>query len=131
MKTFLFLLSICLLTSCSSSKTSKPSGQVVILTNQNFQKRVVESKDLSVVYFWATWCGPCRMVKPVMEDLAKKETQKVSYGKVDVDNNVEIATNYGIRSIPTILIIKEGKVVDKHVGVVTTQALEKKIEAHL
>ncbi|MBP7533369.1 MAG: thioredoxin [Chitinophagales bacterium] len=101
------------------------------LTDSNFQKTVLDSDKLSMVDFWAVWCGPCRAVAPVVEQLAHEYKDKVVIGKVDVDNNPEVAMQYGIRSIPTILFIKGGKVVDKQVGAVPKNVLEAKIKAHL
>ena len=101
------------------------------LTDSNFQKTVLDSDKLSMVDFWAVWCGPCRAVAPVVEQLAHEYKDKVVIGKVDVDNNPEVAMQYGIRSIPTILFIKSGKVVDKQVGAVPKNVLEAKIKAHL
>lgn len=101
------------------------------LTDSNFQKTVLDSDKLSMVDFWAVWCGPCRAVAPIVEQLAHEYKDKVVIGKVDVDNNPEVATQYGIRSIPTILFIKGGKVVDKQVGAVPKNVLEAKIKAHL
>jgi len=101
------------------------------LTDSNFKKTVLDSDKLSMVDFWAVWCGPCRAVAPVVEQLAHEYKDKVVIGKVDVDSNPEVATQYGIRSIPTILFIKGGKVVDKQVGAVPKNVLEAKIKAHL
>lgn len=101
------------------------------LTDSNFQETVLDSDKLSMVDFWAVWCGPCRAVAPVVEQLAHEYKDKVVIGKVDVDSNPEVATQYGIRSIPTILFIKGGKVVDKQVGAVPKNVLEAKIKAHL
>ena len=101
------------------------------LTDSTFQKTVLDSDKLSMVDFWAVWCGPCRAVAPVVEQLAHEYKDKVVIGKVDVDNNPEVAMQYGIRSIPTILFIKGGKVVDKQVGAVPKNVLEAKIKAHL
>lgn len=101
------------------------------LTDSNFQETVLDSDKLSMIDFWAVWCGPCRAVAPVVEQLAHEYKDTVVIGKVDVDNNPEVATQYGIRSIPTILFIKGGKVVDKQVGAVPKNVLEAKIKAHL
>ena len=100
-------------------------------TDNNFQDTALAEGTVSVVDFWAEWCGPCRMIAPVIEELATEYGEKVKVGKVDVDNNPNTAMEYGVRSIPTILIIKDGTVVDKHVGVTTKAALTEKIEKAL
>lgn len=80
-----------------------------------------------VIDFWAEWCGPCRMVGPMVDELATEYQDKVIVGKVDVDNNDEVASKYGIRNIPTILFIKNGEVVDKQVGATQKSVLVEKI----
>jgi thioredoxin 1 len=85
----------------------------VELTDSNFEDLVVNSDKPVVVDFWAEWCGPCRMVAPVVEELSKDYEGKALVGKVDVDANNEISAKYGIRNIPTILFLKNGEVVDK------------------
>lgn len=99
-------------------------------TDSNFQETAL-SGGVSVVDFWAEWCGPCRLIGPIIDDLAASYEGKANIGKVNVDENPEISLKYGIRSIPTILIIKDGEVVDKQVGVTTKAALDAKIAAHL
>lgn len=99
-------------------------------TDSNFQEKAL-SGGVSVVDFWAEWCGPCRLIGPIIDDLSVTYAGRVAIGKVNVDDNPEISTKYGIRSIPTILVIKDGEVVDKQVGVTTKAALEAKILAHL
>lgn len=101
------------------------------LTDANFQETALEREGLTVIDFWAEWCGPCRMISPIVEELSKEYTGKVLVGKVDVDSNPEISMKYGIRSIPTILFLKNGEVVEKHVGATTKQVLANKIEAHI
>ncbi len=99
------------------------------LTDANFEENVLNSDKPALVDFWAVWCGPCRMVGPVVEEIANDYEGKAIVGKVDVDNNPEIAQKYGIRNIPTILFIKDGEVVDKQVGAVGRAALAEKLDA--
>jgi thioredoxin 1 len=101
------------------------------ITDTNFQESVIERDGLTVIDFWAEWCGPCRMISPIVEELSKDYDGKVLVGKVDVDNNPEVSMKYGIRSIPTILFLKNGEVVDKQVGATTKQVLANKIESHI
>lgn len=96
-------------------------------TDANFQKEVLESDKLSVVDFWAEWCGPCRAIGPVVEELSTQYAGKVNIGKLNVDNNSNVSTNFGITSIPAILFFKNGQVVDKQIGAVPKSVLEKKI----
>ena len=99
-------------------------------TDANFQSDVLDSDKLSVIDFWAEWCGPCRAIGPVIEDLAKEYEGKVNIGKVNVDVNPQVSMNYGITSIPAILFVEDGKVVDKLVGAQPKANFVKKIEAH-
>ncbi|MEJ7676994.1 MAG: thioredoxin [Segetibacter sp.] len=101
------------------------------LTDANFKTNVLDSDKLSLIDFWAEWCGPCRAIGPVVEELSKEYTGKVNVGKVNVDQNPDLSVNYGITSIPAILFIKGGKVVDKQIGAVPKSVLDKKIQAHL
>ncbi|MDQ2753154.1 MAG: thioredoxin [Bacteroidota bacterium] len=100
-------------------------------TDSNFQTDVLENDKLSVIDFWAEWCGPCRAIGPVIEELSKEYAGKVNIGKVNVDNNPDISVKYGITSIPAILFIKGGQVVDKQIGAVPKSVLDKKIAANL
>jgi thioredoxin 1 len=97
----------------------------------NFQAEVLDSEKLSVVDFWAEWCGPCRAIGPVVEELSKEYDGRVNVGKVNVDHNPQLSMNYGITSIPAILFIKGGKVVDKLVGAQPKGNFVKKIEANI
>lgn len=101
------------------------------LTDANYQENVLDKGGVALVDFWAEWCGPCRMIGPIIEELATEYEGKALIAKVDVDENSELSQEYQVRSIPTILILKDGKVVDKHVGVTTKQALIDKIEKQL
>lgn len=101
------------------------------LNDNNFQEEVLDKKGIALVDFWAEWCGPCKMLTPVVEELSNEYKDKALIAKVDVDDNAELTQKYGVRSIPTILILKDGEVVDKHVGYATKEALSQKIEAQL
>ncbi|BAV94586.1 thioredoxin [Ichthyobacterium seriolicida] len=101
------------------------------ITDSNFQEEILNSDKVSLVDFSATWCGPCKTLSPIIDELHEEFKGKAIVGKLDVDNNQETAGKYGVRSVPTILIIKNGEVVDKHVGVASKEELEKKINAHL
>ena len=100
-------------------------------TDATFKTEVLDSDKLSVIYFWAEWCGPCRAIGPVIEELSKEYNGKVNIGKVNVDTNPQVSMNYGITSIPAILFVKGGKVVDKLVGAQPKANFVKKIEQHL
>ena len=100
-------------------------------TDANFKTDVLDSDKLTVVDFWAEWCGPCRAIGPVIEDLSKEYAGRINVGKVNVDHNPDTSINYGITSIPAILFIKGGKVVDKLVGAQPKGNFIKKIEQHL
>ena len=100
-------------------------------TDGNFQNEVLSADKLTVVDFWAEWCGPCRAIGPVIESLAKEYDGKINVGKVNVDVNPHISMNYGITSIPAILFFKNGQVVDKQVGAVPKAQLAAKLNAQL
>lgn len=101
------------------------------LTDANFEELVLKSDKPVLVDFWAEWCGPCRMVGPVVEELSKEYDGKVVIGKVDVDNNPNISSQFGIRNIPTLLFFKNGEIVDKQVGAVPKSTLAAKLDAQL
>lgn len=101
------------------------------ITDSNFEEVVLKSDKPVLVDFWAEWCGPCRMVGPVVEELAKEYDGKAVIGKLDVDNNPRVATEFGIMSIPALLFFKDGKVVDKQVGAVPKHVLANKLNAQM
>lgn len=106
------------------------SANVVEVTDQNFQD-FTGGAGLSMVDFWAVWCGPCRIVAPIVEQLADEYAGQLAVGKLDVDANQRSATQFNVRSIPTLLFFKEGKVVDQVIGAVPRGVLEAKIKQHL
>ncbi len=101
------------------------------LTTENFETEVIESGKISMVDFWAEWCGPCRMIGPIVEELAGEYDGKAVIGKVNVDHNRDIAMKYRVMNIPTVLIIKDGKEVDRIVGAVPKNVLQGKLDAAL
>ncbi|SDQ10923.1 thioredoxin [Chryseobacterium soldanellicola] len=101
------------------------------ITDSSFQETVLKSDKPVLVDFWAVWCGPCRTLGPIIEDVATDFEGRAVVGKVDVDNNQEISMQYGIRNIPTVLIFKNGEVVDKIVGVAPKEVIAEKLSAHL
>jgi thioredoxin 1 len=103
----------------------------VEINDSNFEQLVKNSDKPVLVDFWAEWCGPCRMVGPIVEEIAKEYDGKAVVGKVNVDHNPNISMEFGIRNIPTILFFKNGQVVDKQVGAVPKAQLAAKLNAHL
>ena len=103
----------------------------VEITDSNFEELVLKSDKPVLVDFWAEWCGPCRMVGPVVDELSTEYDGKAIIGKVDVDSNPGISAKYGIRNIPTLLLFKGGEIVDKQVGVAQKSVLAQKIDAQL
>ena len=101
------------------------------ITDSSFQEVVLQSDKPVLVDFWAPWCGPCRMLSPVIEQLHNEFEGKAVIGKVIVDDNQQIAVEYGIRSIPTLLFSKNGEPVDKLTGVFTKEVIAEKLSAHL
>ncbi len=99
-------------------------------TDANFKEEVLDSEKLSVVDFWAPWCGPCLALGPTIEALAEEKGEEVNIGKLNVDENGDTSMTYGITSIPAILFIKGGEVVDKLVGAVPKGEIVKRIETH-
>lgn len=101
------------------------------ITDANFEEIVLKSSQPVLVDFWAAWCGPCRMVAPIIDELSAEYEGKAVIGKVDVDAHQEYAAKYGVRNIPTVLLFKNGEVVDKQVGVAPKTAYAQKIDAAL
>jgi thioredoxin 1 len=100
-------------------------------TDNNFKDTALAEGGVAVVDFWAEWCGPCRLVSPIIEELSTEYGDKAQIGKLNVDHNPEVSMQFGVRSIPTILFIKDGKVIDKHVGTATKATLKQKIDSLL
>ena len=105
-------------------------GKAIEITDANFEEMINSGKPV-LVDFWAEWCGPCRMVGPVVERVAEAFEGTAIVGKVDVDSNPETATKFGIRSIPTLLFFKNGEIVDRVVGAVAQSVLEEKLQAQV
>lgn len=103
----------------------------VEVTDGNFKNEVLESQLPVVVDFWAVWCGPCKMIAPIIEELANEYDGKMKFGKLDADMNPQVSTQYGIRSIPTLLVFKGGRVVDQIVGAMPKKALIDKLSPHM
>ena len=101
------------------------------ITDSNFEEVVMKSDKPVLVDFWAEWCGPCRMVGPIVEELAKEYEGKAVIGKIDVDSNPNVSMQFGVRNIPTLLIFKNGQIVDKQVGAAPKNILAKKLDAQL
>ena len=106
-------------------------SEPIVLEDGNFEKVVLQAKTPVLVDFWAQWCGPCRMVAPVVEELAREYEGRVSFGKVDVDQNPKIASQYGIMSIPTLLVFKDGKPITNIVGFRPKAELKQSLDAVL
>jgi thioredoxin 1 len=107
------------------------SGNITHVTDDTFGTDVEQAKGLVLVDFWATWCGPCRAIAPILEDLAKSYDGRASIAKLDVDANQRTSMRFNVRSIPTLLFFKNGKHVDTVVGLVQKNVLQDRIEKHL
>jgi thioredoxin 1 len=104
------------------------NGKTVTITDDNFKDEIEGAEGLAMVDFWAEWCGPCRMVAPIVEQIAGEYSGRVTVGKLDVDSNQQTASRFNVRSIPSILFFRDGEHVDTVVGAVPKPMLAKKIE---
>ena len=105
-------------------------SNAVAVTDADFEQQVEQNDKLTVVDFWATWCGPCRMIAPILDQLAVDYKDQVKVTKLDVDANIKTATRFNVRSIPAVLFFKNGKLVDQVIGAVPKPALESKFKQH-
>jgi thioredoxin 1 len=106
------------------------SANTVTVTDDNFAEEIATVASLAVVDFGASWCGPCRIIGPFVDQLADEYAGRVKVGKLDVDDNPRTAAQFGVRSLPTVLFFRDGKVVDQVIGAVPKQVLERKIAEH-
>ena len=111
------------------TKTQRASNTVAV-TDSTFEQEIEKHDGLAVVDFWATWCGPCRMIAPILDQLASQYQGKAKVAKLDVDSNQRTAARFNVRSIPTILFFKNGQLVDQVIGAVPKAKLESKFQEH-
>lgn len=105
-------------------------SKTVVVTDDSFAGEVEQHAGLAVVDFWATWCGPCRMIAPILDQLSEEYADKLKVAKLDVDSNQKTAMRFQVRSIPTLLFFKDGKLIDQVIGAVPKSALVAKIDQH-
>ena|SRR3990172_7974322 len=103
--------------------------ELIKLTDENFEDEVIKSDKPVLIDFWATWCGPCRMIAPIVEELATEYEGKAKIGKLDVDSNQQTSIKYGVRSIPTLLIFKDGEVIETIIGAVPKKNIVEKLNS--
>ncbi|KAA3616222.1 MAG: thioredoxin [Calditrichaeota bacterium] len=131
MKKFLILALLIVLSACSNEQKVKQIDKVVSLTDASFKSEVIAAEGLIVVDFWAEWCGPCRVIKPYIHELANEYDGKVKVTAMDVDHNTKIARHYEIRSIPAVFFFKDGKVVETVVGARSKSEFKALFEKHM
>ncbi len=107
------------------------AGKVITLTEGNWNEEVINSDKPVLVDFWAPWCGPCRIIAPIIEEIAEEFEGKIKVGKLNTDENPNIAMQYGIRAIPTVILFKNGEVVDTRIGVQPKDALKQMVMNHI
>jgi thioredoxin 1 len=112
------------------AQSQKPTNKPIILNDSNFHSEVAKHR-LIVVDFWAPWCGPCRMVGPLVEELAAEYAGKVTFGKLNVDENAMVPSSFGVRGIPTLIVFKDGNAVDTLVGACSKSHIESKFRPYL
>jgi len=113
-----------------AARRKNEMSNAVAVTDADFEQEIEKHNGLAVVDFWATWCGPCRMIAPILEQLAAEYQGKAKVAKLDVDSNIRTATRFNVRSIPAVLFFKNGKLVDQVIGAVPKPALESKFKQH-
>jgi len=107
------------------------AGNVLEITDENFQSTVLESKEPVLVDFWAPWCGPCRMIAPAIEELSNDYQGRVKVGKLNTDDNPKVASSLGVSAIPTVMLFKGGSVVERFVGMQPKTRMSSAIDGHL
>ncbi len=107
------------------------AGKAVEVTDSNFEATILNSDKPALVDFWAVWCGPCRIVGPIVEEIADEYDGRAVVGKLDVDSNRETAVKFGIQAIPTLLLVKDGQIADRIVGALDKNSIKSKLDALL